>query len=56
MLGKAIAFVAVFLGYAQWEKPELIEFRYGVIVTVLLLLLIASPLVHLVSIEYLVKM
>lgn len=44
---KAIAFVSVFLIYAQLENPHKIEFRFGLITTVLLLLLIASPLVHL---------
>ncbi|KAK9293942.1 hypothetical protein QLX08_011278 [Tetragonisca angustula] len=46
LIGKATAFVTVFLAYAQVESPEKIEFRFGLIVTVLLLLLIASPLVH----------
>ncbi|XP_053979007.1 sugar transporter SWEET1 isoform X2 [Hylaeus anthracinus] len=47
LIGKAAVFVAAFLVYAQVENPEKIEFRYGLIVTALLLLLIASPLVHL---------
>ncbi|CAL7935121.1 unnamed protein product [Xylocopa violacea] len=47
LIGKATAFVMVLLAYAQTESPENIEFRFGLIVTVLLLLLIASPLVHL---------
>ena len=47
LIGKVAAFVMVFLTYAQVENSEKIEFRFGVVVTVLLLLLIASPLVHL---------
>ncbi|XP_076289871.1 sugar transporter SWEET1 [Lasioglossum baleicum] len=46
-LGKLTALVAVFLAYAQMENPEKIEYRFGLIVTILLLLLIASPLFHL---------
>ncbi|KAG6800640.1 sugar transporter SWEET1 [Apis mellifera caucasica] len=47
LIGKATTFVMVFLAYAQVESPEKIEFRFGLIVTVLLLLLVAFPLVHL---------
>ncbi|XP_076663117.1 sugar transporter SWEET1 [Andrena cerasifolii] len=47
LIGKVAAFVMVFLTYAQVENSEKIEFRFGVVVTVLLFLLIASPLVHL---------
>lgn len=50
LIGKATAFVMVFLAYAQVEDPEKIEFRFGLIVTSLLLLLIASPLVHLAEV------
>ncbi|OXU30780.1 hypothetical protein TSAR_008774 [Trichomalopsis sarcophagae] len=46
-LAKATAFVAICLGYAQIEKEEHLEFRYGVLTTGLLLALIASPLIHL---------
>ncbi|XP_066997602.1 sugar transporter SWEET1 [Anabrus simplex] len=38
------AFVGVLLGYTAWESPDLIEFRFGMIITILLMLLIASPL------------
>ncbi|XP_071446567.1 sugar transporter SWEET1 [Hetaerina americana] len=41
---KAIGFVALLLGYAQVESPALIEFRFGVIVTILMMVLLASPL------------
>lgn len=47
LLGKTAAFVSVFLLYAQMENSEKIEFRFGIIVTTLFLLLIASPLIHL---------
>ncbi|CAG2060952.1 unnamed protein product, partial [Timema podura] len=41
---KAFAFVVALLGYAKWEEPSLVEFRFGVIVTAIMMLLIASPL------------
>lgn len=47
LVGKSLAFIMVFLGYAQMEHPDKIAFRFGIVVTVLLLTLIASPLVHL---------
>ncbi|XP_043268077.1 sugar transporter SWEET1 [Venturia canescens] len=47
MIVKAAVFAGFFLGYAQWEHQDLIQFRYGMIVTVLLILLIASPFLHL---------
>jgi len=43
----ATAFVAALIAYCYWEDPEEVEFRYGIIITVLLMLLIASPLVSL---------
>ena len=46
LMGKAAAFVAAFLVYAQMEDSEKLEFRFGVIVTGLFFLLIASPLLH----------
>lgn len=46
-LAKAAAFVAVFIGYAQIEQTSKIEFRFGLIVTAFMFLLIASPLIHL---------
>jgi hypothetical protein len=45
----ATAFVAGLIAYAFWENPVLVEFRYGVIITALLMLLIGSPLHSLVS-------
>lgn len=47
-LGKGCALVAVFLGYAQIENSENIESRYGFILTVLMLMLLASPLADVV--------
>ncbi|XP_033354239.1 sugar transporter SWEET1-like [Bombus vosnesenskii] len=46
LIGKVAAFVAAFLAYAQVEDPEKLEFRFGLIVTGLFFLLIASPLLH----------
>lgn len=40
----ATVFVAIILGYAELESPELLEFRYGLLVTVLMLALVGSPL------------
>jgi solute carrier family 50 protein (sugar transporter) len=45
----ATAFVAALIAYCYWEDPEEVEFRYGIIITTLLMLLIASPLMSLVS-------
>ncbi|CAK9807257.1 Sugar transporter SWEET1 [Anthophora plagiata] len=50
LIGKVTAFVMALLAYAQVECPENIEFRFGLIVTVLLLLLIGSPLIHIAEI------
>lgn len=52
-LGIGAVVVAIFLGYAQVEDPQNLEFRYGLIVTVLMLLLLGSPLIQLVSVCYL---
>jgi len=41
------ALVAAIIAYAQYEDPELVEFRFGVILTILLLGLIGSPLADL---------
>ncbi|XP_014475793.1 PREDICTED: sugar transporter SWEET1-like isoform X2 [Dinoponera quadriceps] len=47
LIWKATIFVTVFLVYAQIEHPSNVEFRFGIVVTALLLLLIAAPLIHL---------
>ncbi|KAJ8920186.1 hypothetical protein NQ315_011847 [Exocentrus adspersus] len=38
--------LAVVLGYAQVEDPEVLPYRYGLLVTVLMLALLASPLLN----------
>jgi len=43
--------VLVIIVYTFIEDPELIEFRYGILTTVLMLLLVASPFAQLVSEE-----
>ncbi|CAH0556042.1 unnamed protein product [Brassicogethes aeneus] len=45
-----VAIAAVFLGYAAVESPANLEFRYGLAVTVLMLLLVASPLMDVAEI------
>ncbi|XP_072755486.1 sugar transporter SWEET1 [Anoplolepis gracilipes] len=47
LIYKVTVFVIIFLVYAQIEHPTNVEFRFGLVVTVLLFLLIASPLIHL---------
>ncbi|XP_025157304.1 sugar transporter SWEET1 [Harpegnathos saltator] len=47
LIGKVTVLITVFLVYAQIEHPSNVEFRFGILVTILLLLLIAAPLVHL---------
>ncbi|KAG8222431.1 hypothetical protein J437_LFUL008429 [Ladona fulva] len=44
MMVKCVGFVALLLSYAYSESPDKIEFRFGVIVTCLMMLLLASPL------------
>lgn len=46
-VAKTAALVAIFIGYAQLEHESKIEFRFGIIVTTVMFLLLASPLVHL---------
>lgn len=47
-LSIGVALVAVFMGYANVESEENLEFRFGLAVTVLMLLLIGSPLLDVV--------
>ena len=47
LMYKVAIFVIIFLVYAQIEHPTNVEFRFGIVVTVLLYLLIAAPLIHL---------
>ena len=46
-LSYGIALVAILFGYIALEDPSVVEDRYGLIITVLLLSLIASPLAEL---------
>lgn len=46
-LSKMFVFVAVLISYAQREDPNLIKFRFGLISTLLLFAVIASPLLNL---------
>lgn len=46
----ASGFCALGLGYANWEDPGSVEFRYGLLMTVLMLLLLALPLVDMKTI------
>ncbi|XP_050498588.1 sugar transporter SWEET1 [Diabrotica virgifera virgifera] len=39
-----VAIVAVFIGYSLVEAPELLEYRYSLVVTILMLALIGAPL------------
>lgn len=48
-IGLSGAFSAVVIGYAQYERPDLIEFRFGLIMTAFLFALVSSPFLSLVS-------
>lgn len=45
-LGKCIAFSAVVLAYASVENKENIEFRFGIIITGILLVLVGMPMLE----------
>lgn len=47
-LSTGVGIVAIFLGYAQFENPKNLEFRYSLVLTILMLLLIGSPLLDMV--------
>ncbi|XP_066586368.1 sugar transporter SWEET1 isoform X3 [Prorops nasuta] len=47
LVGKMASVVAAILAYVEIENPDNIEYRYGMIVTAIFFLLIASPLIHL---------
>lgn len=53
-LGVGLAIMSLFLFYAKMESNENVEYRYGLIVTILMLLLLGSPLVEVVSIDYVI--
>lgn len=48
----ATVIIAVLLSYIGYEDPSLIESRYGLIVTVLMLALMGSPLLEVVSFRF----
>jgi len=52
MLTKATLFTSVLWGYSTIEDEKLIEYRFGVILTVLMLTLIGAPLFSLVNLFY----
>ncbi|XP_050304637.1 sugar transporter SWEET1 [Anthonomus grandis grandis] len=43
-VGYAVAFLAILLGYSEIEQTEMIEFRFGMILTILSLILLGFPL------------
>lgn len=45
-----VALLAVLLGYAQLESSENIEYRFGLILTLLMLALLGAPLLDVVSV------
>ncbi|XP_030761751.1 sugar transporter SWEET1 [Sitophilus oryzae] len=45
--GIGAALTAVLLGYCEYEHPDYLEFRFGLILTVLMLALLGSPLIDL---------
>lgn len=47
-VGKAVVFFGSILLYVNMEDPKVVLFRFGIITTSLMLLLIASPLLELV--------
>ncbi|XP_063911263.1 sugar transporter SWEET1-like isoform X2 [Zophobas morio] len=46
-LSYSMGTVAILWGYCEWEDPALIKFRYGLIMTMLMLFLSAVPLLNL---------
>lgn len=44
-----MAITVGFLSYAWFEDPDKLEFRWGLLITVVLFLLIGAPLFNLVS-------
>ena len=45
-LWKGIPVAVICLGYASWESKDVIEFRFGMLMTGLLLLLVGMPLLE----------
>lgn len=52
-MGLGGAFTAALVGYAHYEDPKLVEYRFGMMLTAFMFWLIASPLFNLVSRHYL---
>lgn len=50
-LSCGIGLIAVLFGYAEWEDPSQVEYRYGMIVMGLLIALMAEPLLGIVSFQ-----
>lgn len=50
-IGLSGALSAIAIGYAHYEHPDLIEFRFGMVMTVFLFALVGSPFLSLVRIE-----
>lgn len=48
-LGIGVAVIAAFLGYSQIEHPDNLEVRYGLILTIMMLLLLGAPLLDVVG-------
>ncbi|XP_011306280.1 sugar transporter SWEET1 [Fopius arisanus] len=46
-IAKTLGIAGIFLAYAQIEEPVTLEFRWGILTTALLFLLIAAPLANL---------
>lgn len=46
---RGIGLIIALFTYIRWEDPDKLEFRYGLIVTILMLLLMGSPLMEIVS-------
>jgi len=51
MVKKATVFTGILWGYSIIEDEKLIEYRFGVILTVLMIILIGSPLFSLVNLS-----
>lgn len=51
-LCKGIIFIVFVIAYAQLEDPEKLRFRFGMITTIYMFLLIGSPLLSLVSFTF----
>ena len=48
-IGASAIFASSILAYVQYEDPKLVEFRFGIILTLVLFALVGMPLVELVK-------